>query len=206
MAIDRPRGILSEADRRYLRNPEEYSKQARYERRRAIIDRVRESFHDYPLLVSALDEESRTEVFKEEQSHHEEMTLNVLTSGFAFLYLGILDTIEPRELGHQAFEDILGTGIKQAYHQQGYSVKNVDVNVEVDRGPPLRELKEKGELTQGGILQLLESGEMTAEEAAESLNELLREAGFEGEEIEPTDTGLKYPNRVILEEDPNTEE
>lgn len=43
---DRPRGILSKADRRYLKNPDEYSGQAAYERRQAMHQRIRNAVLD----------------------------------------------------------------------------------------------------------------------------------------------------------------
>lgn len=210
---DRPRGILSPPDRRYLKDPEgyveEYSKQAGSQRRRAIIERVHESLHDYPLLVSALDEESRAEAFEDGDLEDKEHTINILSSPIAFLYLGTLDLVDPRELGHQAFEDFVGDGIKQAYYQRGYSVKNVEVDIEVERGPALEELREEEDLTYGAIRQLMESGELTLEETAERLTELFRESAEDGEEIdevEVTDYGLKFPDQVVGGDEPDTKE
>lgn len=176
---DRGRGILSEADRRYLKKPDEYSKQAGYERRRAIVERIHESFHDYPLLLSELDEESRREAFEDRDLEHKEHTFNVLSSAFAFLYLGITDTAEPRDLAKDAFEDMVGDGVKKAYLERGDSVRNVTVNIEVETGPPLEELREQDELEVLEILQLIEVGELPGEEAIELLNELLQERSEE---------------------------
>jgi len=39
-----------------ISKPKGYSKQAGYERRRAIVERLHEALHDMPLLVSELDE------------------------------------------------------------------------------------------------------------------------------------------------------
>jgi len=194
---DRPRGILSPPDRRYLRDPEgyveEYSKQAGSQRRRAIIERVHESLHDYPLLVSALDEESRAEAFEDGDLEDKEHTINELSSAFAFLYLGLMDTVDPRELGHQAFEDILGTGVKEAYLQLGHSVKNVEVDVTVERGESLDELKGREELGFFEVMQLLESGEITGEEARDRLNRMLKERGDEPIDDDFQGAGAEVP-------------
>lgn len=181
MALDdRPRGILSQADREYLRNPDEYSKQAGYERRRAIIERVQEALHDMPLLVSELDEDSRAEAF-EDEADGTPHTLSALSSAFALFYLGITDTVEPTELAKDAFEDITESGVRKAYLQRGVSVEEVEVEVSVTRGERVDDLREKEELSYPEVNQLLEAGELsdlTGEEQMALLNEAL-ESGRE---------------------------
>nr|WP_010889895.1 hypothetical protein [Haloferax volcanii]AAA88100.1 unknown protein [Haloferax volcanii DS2] len=163
MSLDeRARGILSPADRRYLQKPKEYSKQAGYERRRAIVERLHEALHDMPLLVSELDEDLRTEAFEDGDLDGKEHTLNVLSWSFALLYLGITDTVEPSDLAKDAFEGI-AERVRQAYLQRGYSVEEVEVEVNVKRGEPLDELRERepDELSYPEVNQLLESGELS---------------------------------------------
>jgi len=180
MALDqRPRGILSEADRRYLRNPDEYSKQAGYERRQAIIDRTHEALHDFSLLVSELDEDSRHRAFEDRDLENKDHTINVLSSAFAFLYLGITDTVEPADLAKDAFESMVGQGIKKAYLQRGESVRNVTVDIEVETGPPIEQLREQDELHLFEIFQMIEAGELPADEATELMNEILQERSDE---------------------------
>jgi len=52
----RGRGILTEADREYLRNPDEYSRQAAYNREQAIRERLQRAFNDFPLLARELND------------------------------------------------------------------------------------------------------------------------------------------------------
>jgi len=199
MPLDqRPRGILSESDRQYLRNPDEYSKQARYERRRAIIERLHESLHDMPLLVSELDEESRGEAFEDGDLDGKDHTLNVLSWSFALLYLGITDTVEPSELAKDAFEGIAASGVRQAYHQRGYSVEEVEVEVNVKRGEPLDELRERepDELSYPEVNQLLESGELSHLTGEEQMA-LIREAFESGN----TDKVGAFPNLELRDND-----
>lgn len=199
MSLDqRPRGILSESDRQYLRNPDEYSKQARYERRRAIIERLHESLHDMPLLVSELDEESRGEAFEDGDLDGKDHTLNVLSWSFALLYLGITDTVEPSELAKDAFEGIAASGVRQAYHQRGYSVEEVEVEVNVKRGEPLDELRERepDELSYPEVNQLLESGELSHLTGEEQMA-LIREAFESGN----TDKVGAFPNLELRDND-----
>lgn len=48
---DRPRGILSGADREFLRNPDEYSRQATNEREHRIVERIRNALLDFRYLA-----------------------------------------------------------------------------------------------------------------------------------------------------------
>lgn len=54
---ERPRGILTEADRQYLRNREEYSRQAAHARQGAIVERTRNGILDFSLLFDNLADE-----------------------------------------------------------------------------------------------------------------------------------------------------
>jgi hypothetical protein len=176
MALDqRPRGILSEADRQYLNNPDEYSKQAGYERRQAIIQRIHEALHDFPLLVSELDGDSRAQAFEDGNLENKDHTINVLSEAFAFLYLGITDTVEPTDLAKDAVEGIAADGVRRAYNRRGVSVADVEVNVEVTLGEPLSELEERDELSYPEAKQLLESGRLSGLPAEERL-EILRDS------------------------------
>jgi len=84
-----------------------------------------------PLLVSELDEDLRTEAFGDGDLDGKEHTLNVLSWSFALLYLRITDTVEPSDLAKDAFEGIAASGVRQAYLQRGYSVEEVEVEVNV---------------------------------------------------------------------------
>lgn len=163
---DRPRGILSPADRKYLRNPDELSRQAGYERRQAIIERVHQSLHDYPLLVSALDDESREKAFEdrfeeplEESIPEKEHTINILSSAFAFLYLGLRDTVG-RETALEAFESIAADGVKQAFHQTDTVIASVDVDVDITHGNPEKPI---GEMTINELQEYAQCGEIDRE-------------------------------------------
>jgi len=43
----------------------------------------------------------------------------------------IIDTVEPSDLAKDAFEGIAASGVRQAYLQRGYSVEEVEVEVNV---------------------------------------------------------------------------
>jgi hypothetical protein len=176
---NRPRGILSPADRRYLTHPEEYSDQAAYERRGAIVTRVHEALHDFPALVANLEEERRREAFEDRDLEHKEHTINVLSSAFAFLYLGITDTVEPPELAKDAFEDIVASGVQRAYLERGEPVANVDVSVEVTEAD---ETKPPGAMTLTEMQQLNQTGDLGREEFIETIADRIQ---FAGESLSP---------------------
>lgn len=56
---ERPRGLLSEADREFLRNSEEYSRQASYARQNAIFERTYNAILDFTLLWEQWDRGER---------------------------------------------------------------------------------------------------------------------------------------------------
>lgn len=163
--IERPRGILSKADRRYLENTEEYSHQAAFARRQAIIERVHHALHDFPRLMAQLDEDARREAFEDPDPFpvKTEHVLNNLPSAFAFLYLGITDIVEPEELAKDAVEDIAASGVRKAFLQRGISVDEVEIDIDVTRGEPLDELEKRGydELSYDEMNKLLESGRLS---------------------------------------------
>lgn len=72
---ERPRGILTDADRDFLRNRDEYSRQGSHARKTAIIDRTTNAFRDFRLLASALTD-------AEIEKIGEELELEVDDSGF----------------------------------------------------------------------------------------------------------------------------
>lgn len=61
------RGILTKADREYLRAPEEYSRQASYNREEKINQRIQRAFNDFPLLATELDDSVLDELLRPER-------------------------------------------------------------------------------------------------------------------------------------------
>jgi hypothetical protein len=91
------RGILTKADREYLRNPDEYSRQAAYNREQAIRERLQRAFRDFPLLVKALDdsalddllapERERVELHDETTATESEISSEAITLPYAVAFL-----------------------------------------------------------------------------------------------------------------------
>lgn len=64
---ERKRGILTPADRRYLRGDEELTEGSEYNTRRRIRERVRNSILDFAILYDHLDESDRSKIFKTDE-------------------------------------------------------------------------------------------------------------------------------------------
>lgn len=169
MVSERPRGILSPADREYLANPDSRSRQAKYKRQDAIVERTRQSFHDFRTLHSSLPGELRKEAFTDdydEDAPPEEMqhVFNSLPYVFAFLYEGIRDTNRSPESPVEVYEDFIASGLRQALNKEGTAVRSIDVTIDIEQGEELEELAERDDLTYPEVKQLLEGGEITPEE------------------------------------------
>lgn len=106
---DRERGILSSADRAYLRGEKEFaSEQAERNARARIRDRVFEATLDYELLVEHLSDRDRELVFeKRVGSMDGTEAFDALVSAVAFLYRAVKDT-------DVDFETVLSEGINVA--------------------------------------------------------------------------------------------
>lgn len=61
--VERDRGILTEADRKYIKNLGEFSRQAAHQREEAIRDRVREAVRDFQLLADEMDQRVYDELY-----------------------------------------------------------------------------------------------------------------------------------------------
>lgn len=87
--IDRPRGILTRADREFLANGEEsYSRQAAHERRKAIRERVTNALQDFTLLCE-LEKEERNKIFPEPGTAASRRVEAAVSDAIKFLYLGM---------------------------------------------------------------------------------------------------------------------
>jgi hypothetical protein len=78
---ERKRGVLSESDRRYLKEPDEFDRQGRYQRRNKIPERITNSMYDLRLLADELDDNLLAEVFAPEQTQVEDEDGDTYTRG-----------------------------------------------------------------------------------------------------------------------------
>ena len=110
----RDRGLLSAADRAYLRGERELaSVQSERNARARIRDRVYEGILDFELLVERLSERDRELIFgKRFGAMDGTAAFDALVSAMAFLYQGVDDT-------DLAFETVLTEGINVAEAKRG---------------------------------------------------------------------------------------
>lgn len=179
---DRPRGILSEADRQYLLDPANYSRQASYRRRDDIADRVENAIYDSWLLAQTLDDQeigTIAERISVDGSTHPISDAEAgLLSGTPFgedgedrilaapgeFHRGVVQLIELlyRIYGDDevAFEKMLEDGVHGGVEKERGGLWSVDVDLEI-------ESLETADMED--VIERLEAGEHN------SLNDLERE-------------------------------
>lgn len=173
---DRPRGILSKADRQYLRGKKSYSsEQSERDARYRIRERIKNSILDFTLLINHLDDRDREQIFASskpdvlsEETELNEQHLTNVVEGAMFLH-GIEDAITFFYLGlgdiHQSFEPVLEKSVENAEKKKGMDVEHVLVEIEIqERNPDLTDLIERFEsgeaVTEEELKQLIHSNEI----------------------------------------------
>lgn len=124
-AGDRPRGILSKTDRKYLRETEEFSRQNAYVRRSRINERVINALQDFSALVEHFDRVNHqrlTEQVQDEVDHSD------LTAAIELLYRLWND--------QEGFEGAVGGGITQALEKERAGEWYAGVTIDPERLPP----------------------------------------------------------------------
>ena len=157
---DRPRGILSGTDRKYLCGLKEYAQpQTDANRRQDIRERVVNGLEDFALLSLFLEREERIKVFEE---LGEEGTEEAIASMVSFAYLG-LEQDRPR------FEECLERGImagantskllRSAGRATDVAV-SIDVKYDPDPDKLYRRFQNGKDLTDAEIGVLVRSGRL----------------------------------------------
>lgn len=124
--IDRPRGMLSKADREYLLGEAEMThEQSKRNAEARIRNRVHETIVDFNLLVHSLTEKDRRQVFEAAASDPE--FVRGLRGMLSFTYLGL------KETGVE-FEHVLEPAVRKAeeVHAAGALSSTVGVDVTFD--------------------------------------------------------------------------
>lgn len=201
---ERGRGILSKSDRNYIRNPDEYNRQASYERRTHIRERVWNAFLDGALLLSLpadergrifndweefadpveseSDPDDRPEHFGDVAESRGEWLEKLQAefgfhAWFAFLYEGIEDSDE------FDFKHTLTKSIKFAESQRGHVVTDLDFRVETRTQRDIEELTERFErgfeLTTREIQRLREDADVSDAELGEYYDERRSQSALE---------------------------
>lgn len=162
MDPDRPRGILSKADREYLKDPDSVSRQTKYNRKEAIVERTHEAIYDLALLKATLPKDVREEIFQQEVEGREP-AINEFSSALGFLFLMASDLDSAHKSEVEILEDFIGSAVKSMYNEKGKIAKDVSVSIEVDLVGDLPTIDELDNLTLDEAVEKLESDELTAE-------------------------------------------
>lgn len=145
---DRPRGVLSQADRNYIKNPDEYSRQASHAREEKIQERVYNSILDFIILSEELDSADREEYLELDTERWPDVDY-ALPYMIAFAHNLIVDKysnprfqIQSEPYGHKNrfFEIRLNDALSQAYLEHDLLVEDIDLTVESEEVPALDEI------------------------------------------------------------------
>lgn len=165
-ADERPRGILTAADRAYLRGQRQpASVQSERNTRARIRERVIESIRDFELLVEHLPEHDRELVF---EKHLEELdgpeAFDALVAAVAFLYRGIEDT-------DADVEEVLreGVALAEADRERAVSVEFERTFHALTGEELLRRLEDGESLTLSELAYLQRSDDVPRGELADAL-------------------------------------
>ena len=157
----RERGILTSADREFLRSdPDEYSRQARHARRDAIVERMRNAVLDFSILFEELDRDDFETIFSRPRANkmpyndptieaglRDTLALVLESGGGDGLFRG-LGNSGPHTQDLEA-ERLLLDALERLAWFYGYQINTAELKVEAEK-IPWRALE--GELKEGGEL------------------------------------------------------
>lgn len=170
LAYDRPRGILSKADRKFLFGQKTYEHpQSEANRKQDIRERTVNALKDFWLLSYLLDDDEFEKIFKEEMEAKE--LQETLSSAISFIFLGLDGDLHK-------LEQVVNGGVYVGANRSklgNFSGEVIDVNtsISVERRPDRTEIIEKYEegdfsdLTPAQIGILVRIGEIESEDLDE---------------------------------------
>jgi hypothetical protein len=174
---ERPRGVLSPADRAYLRNPDEFSRQASHARAQKIQERLYNAILDFGILSEELDSEGRRRLLTDEFDWYDiDYSLPYM---IAFAHNLIADEYDNPPLqqetdpyGHKNrfFEIRLQDALEEAYLEHDLLVKDIELSVESEEVPGIEEIEDRlaaPGITTTEIEYLVNSGEIDGSEMIE---------------------------------------
>lgn len=167
--------LLTSTQREYLRGELDIETGSAHERviRSRIRNRVRAGLTDLVLLRRRLDANDRQTVFRspDDEAAGVNLTVGVLPDAVAFLYLGLADQYADAEQVEREFANIVRNGVLAATAQQGVTVEDVNVSIEVERGEPLPNPREQSlaQMEVAVLQQLLTTDQITPGEFADEI-------------------------------------
>jgi len=186
--IDRDRGILTTADREFLKaEPGEFTRQAAHARRREIRKRTENAIKDFTVLFDELPDEEYTEIFGDLSSG--ELRPGV-RDALSFFYHAtaepnfrnsISDNKPPHRLqGSGEFDQILGEAYRFALMKHNFLIESWDPPTAEGElidgiGDVVDRAEEGGELSPGEVYMLLLSGVVDSDTVQSTVREELLE-------------------------------
>jgi hypothetical protein len=179
---DRPRGILTEADRKYLINHPDSEIQPRTHGERRARERIRQrvmhAILDFRLLAEYLEARDRDRIFRDghDQGDGERKQMRRVSSSIADVIAFVYSHYDHPEI----FAKIVKSGIELAFRYEGWRGE-ASVAIEAERTDPIPELpevaKELGVSESEAdhpLVQLYHQGKLTEEELKVSLESILQ--------------------------------
>jgi hypothetical protein len=182
---ERPRGILSPADRKYIRGETEYEhRQSKHKRESDIQERFLNALEDIQLLGEELDRPERQRILGLEDSgvaYKVDLGLGWMIALAHRLSVDIHDDLEPTHdpYGQRSvsFQIRLEEGLEMAYLDENLVLEDLTLEVESQEVPGLSEVRERvaegGPVSNQALRYLLESGEIETEAYFEFLADQL---------------------------------
>jgi len=160
---DRKRGVLSKADRNYLKNPEEYSRQASHERQRKIRERIEDAILDMSILYDKIEFVER-EIFDHSLQRRvvpkEPQFQNGVRDGLALLldWSKGVEVLSGRRPVNSTFDRVFESAWERVAWRYRYMLHDVTIEAEAEE-IPWRDIQERAEAGE----------EITVEEQAQLL-------------------------------------
>lgn len=184
----RERGVLSPADREYLRGDKsELSEGSEYNTKRRIRNRVRNSLLDFTLLFEHLDESEREKIFgsnvRATMDVDEDLwegirdTLGFVLEGAGAATPTVMGSAE-KPVSGSICDRLLEDALQKVGDRNGYLVKEVRLNVDATRMPwsNLRSrLKEGDELPPEALRFLLHHENVDVAEVQDQIRDMVLE-------------------------------
>jgi len=124
---DRPRGLLTEADREFLRGERKLSESAERNARQRIRDRVQTGMADFELLWSLLPDRDLELIFYPDDEDERQRIRSWSQQAMSFLILGLWTNRDPHA-------DRVTDAIEQAAFAAGW-LADAEVNLDTERAP-----------------------------------------------------------------------
>ena len=180
MVNDRPRGILSNADRDYLtmsieEREEHYSRPGAFKRQEEIQTRFRNGIQDLALLHRELGRNSRKEVFEPlAEDMYPWSPKNLISDTMGLLLLGFLETTNREPDDEDYYQSVFEGAIRHILQQTANGAEAIDVNVTIEGWMEIDEIHKGEDLSDippETLRTLLQAGEISDAEFAEAILE-----------------------------------